>query len=121
MNYLFVGLGGAIGAFVRFSTFNIFNEYFSPSTITLIINCLGSFILGYLFYTVQKKSNPLYLFVTTGMLSGFTTFSTFSSDVVKFLQSGSYIHAVIIVVFSLLGCVLFASIGAIVAKVGYSK
>ena len=64
MNYVIVGLGGTIGALLRYSTFNLFNEYFSSYTITVIINCCGSIILGFLFYTVRKKSNPPYLFVT---------------------------------------------------------
>ena len=121
MNYAIVGLGGAIGALLRFSTFNLFNGYFPPYTITLIINCCGCFILGLLFYTVQKKSNPLYLFVTTGMLSGFTTFSTFSADVVQLLQNEDYWKGATISALSLFGCILFAYLGAIVAKVGFKK
>lgn len=121
MNYVIVGLGGAIGAFVRFSTFNLFNGYLPSYIITLIINCCGSFILGFLFYTVQKKSNPLYLFVTTGMLSGFTTFSTFSADVVQLLQNEHYWQGATISVLSLLGCIFFAYLGAIVTKVGFKK
>jgi len=121
MNYVIVGLGGAFGALLRFSTFKLFNGYFSSYTITLIINCCGSFLLGLLFYTVQKKSNSLYLFVTTGMLSGFTTFSTFSADVVQLLQNEHYWKGATISALSLFGCVFFASLGAIVAKVGFKK
>ena len=121
MNYVIVGLGGAIGALLRFSIFKLFNGYFTSYTITVIINCFGSFLLGLLFYTVQKKSNPLYLFVTTGMLSGFTTFSTFSADVVQLLQNEHYWKGATIFTLSLLGCISFAYLGATVAKVGFKK
>lgn len=121
MNYLIVGLGGAIGAMLRYGVMSVLIGTFSAPIITLCINSFGSFILGFLFYTVQQKSNPFYLFVTTGMLSGFTTFSTFSSDVVKLLHSEHYLSAAFISVGSLLGCILFALIGAVLAKVGFRR
>ena len=121
MNYVIVGLGGAIGAILRYGVMNGLIGTLSAPIITLCINSLGSFILGFLFYTFGQKSNRLYLFVTTGMLSGFTTFSTFSSDVVKLLQNEHYLHAGVISVFSLLGCILSADIGAVLAKVGFRR
>ena len=121
MNYLIVGLGGAIGAMLRYGAMNVLFGTFSAPIITLCINSFGSFILGFLFYTVQKKSNQLYLFVTTGILSGFTTFSTFSLDVVQLLQDEQYWKGATISILSLLGCIFFAFIGAVVAKVGYKK
>ena len=121
MNYVIVGLGGAIGAILRYGVMNGLIGTLSAPIITLCINSSGSFILGFLFYTFGQKSNRFYLFVTTGMLSGFTTFSTFSSDVVKLLQNEHYLHAAVISVFSLLGCILFAYIGAVLAKVGLKR
>ncbi len=121
MNYLIVGLGGAIGATLRYGVINVLLGTFSAPVITVFINSFGSFILGFLFYIVQKKSNQFYLFVTTGMLSGFTTFSTFSLDVAKLLQNAHYVQAAAISVISLIGCILSAYIGAILAKVGYRK
>mgnify|MGYP003419616035 CR=1 FL=1 len=121
MNYLIVGLGGAIGAMSRYGVMSILIDTLSAPIITLCINSFGSFALGFLFYTVQQKSNQLYLFLTTGMLSGFTTFSTFSLDVVKLLQNEHYLNAAFISVVSLLGCILFAYIGAVLAKVGFRR
>ena len=121
MNYIIVGLGGSIGAMLRYGAMIVLSNTFSAPIITLCINSVGSFILGFLFYTVKKKSNPLYLFVTTGILSGFTTFSTFSLDVVQLLQNELYWKAATISALSLLGCTFFAYSGAVLAKVGYKK
>ena len=121
MNYLIVGLGGAIGAMLRYGAMNVFIGTFSATIITLCINSFGSFLLGFLFYIVQKKSNQFYLFVTTGILSGFTTFSTFSLDVVQLLQDEFYWKAAVISTLSLFGCIFFAYLGAVLAKVGYKK
>ena len=121
MNYLIVGFGGALGAMLRYGAMNVLPGTFSTPIITLCINSFGSFILGFLFYTVLKKSNRLYLFVTTGVLSGFTTFSTFSLDVVQLLQNELYWKAATISALSLFGCVIFAYLGAFFAKGGYKK
>jgi len=121
MNYIIVGLGGAIGATLRYGVMSVLIGMISSPIITLCINSFGSFILGFLFYTVQQKSSQFYLFVTTGMLSGFTTFSTFTSDVVKLLQNEHYLNALVISLVSLIGCILFAFIGAVLAKVGFRR
>ncbi len=121
MNYLIVGFGGALGAMLRYGAMIVLTGTLSASIITLCINSFGSFFLGILFYTVQNKSNQLYLFVSTGILSGFTTFSTFSLDVVHLLQNELYWKAATISTLSLFGCIFFAYLGALVAKVGYKK
>ena len=55
------------------------------------------------------------------MLSGFTTFSTFSADVVQLLQNEHYWKGATISALSLLGCIFFAYLGASLAKVGFKK
>lgn len=57
---------------------------------TLAINILGSALMGVLvgWYALRGGSQPLRLFLATGVLGGFTTFSTFALDGVVLLQRG---------------------------------
>ena len=50
MNYVIVGLGGAIGAILRYGVMNGLIGTLSAPIITLCINSLGSFILGFFFF-----------------------------------------------------------------------
>jgi CrcB protein len=58
---------------------------------TVIINVLGSFLMGALaegFALRGALGHPARLFLTTGMLGGFTTFSTFSLDAISLYERG---------------------------------
>lgn len=57
---------------------------------TLAINILGSTLMGVLvgWYAMRSGSQPLRLFLATGVLGGFTTFSTFALDGIVLLQRG---------------------------------
>jgi len=76
---LLVGLGAGIGAYFR----NVLTRL-SPKikidfpVMTLLINILGSFILGYLTASVTDKK--MLLFLGTGICGGFTTFGTFNME-----------------------------------------
>jgi CrcB protein len=70
---------------------------------TLIINVLGSFLMGVLaesFALRGAAGHPARLFLTTGMLGGFTTFSTFSLDAIALYERGETATAAIYVVAS---------------------
>ena len=60
---------------------------------TLIVNILGSFLMGLLagyFITRAGTEQQLRLFLTTGVLGGFTTFSAFSLDTVLLMERHAY-------------------------------
>ena len=74
---LLVGSGAAIGAMLRFTL----NNYFEPQTkrlpkSTFFINLTGSLLLGIFFG--MHLSDPIYLFLGTGIMGGYTTFSTYN-------------------------------------------
>lgn len=76
---LLVGCGAAIGAYIR----NVLTQVSRKIKIdfpfmTLLINILGSFILGYLTASVTDKK--MLLFLGTGICGGFTTFGTFNME-----------------------------------------
>jgi len=90
MNILAVLLGGGTGAVSRYLLSRYIAEY-STAPIplgTLAVNLIGSFFIG-LFFQAFKEStaNPAFkLFVTTGFLGGFTTFSTYALETINLAE-----------------------------------
>ncbi len=90
---LAVGLGGAIGAMLRYFVFLIFekspNQNFPWST--LLVNLLGAFLIGILWgaFTRFYVSPGIRLFIFVGILGSFTTFSTFAFDIFNLSRDGS--------------------------------
>lgn len=116
MNFLFVGIGGIIGSLLRYfvSLFSLHVNATFPVG-TLIVNLFGCFVLGWLTKAVaEKKRWPehLILGVNTGIIGSFTTFSTFSTEMVRLLLNQHYILACFYMLISSVG-------GLFLAKVGY--
>lgn len=89
MDFILVGIGGAIGALCRYGVTLLSNLLFFPEKFpwtTLFVNVFGSFLLGILFYfsseqIIERKISPeAKLFLATGFLGSFTTFSTYTLD-----------------------------------------
>jgi CrcB protein len=94
MNYLIVFLGGGIGAAVRHGVNVASARQFGPAFPygTLLINVTGSLIMGLAagyFAFKGGASQPLRLFLTTGILGGYTTFSAFSLDAALLYERGA--------------------------------
>ncbi|MDB5599872.1 MAG: crcB [Xanthobacteraceae bacterium] len=94
MNYLIVFLGGGIGAALRhgvnLASARQFGTDFPYGT--LLINVTGSLIMGLTagyFAFKGGASQPLRLFLTTGILGGYTTFSAFSLDAALLYERGA--------------------------------
>ena len=107
MNYLIAflgaGLGGALRHGVNQASAHLFGFAFPYGT--LAVNVVGSLIMGLLTeYFVVRTGVPqeLRLFLTTGILGGFTTFSTFSLDTITLWERGQWISVLVYVVLSLL-------------------
>ncbi len=85
MTLLYVAIGGALGAALRYLT-----TLMVPFPIgTLTVNVVGSFAMGVLFVLLWDKGlerwQPLLM---TGLLGGFTTFSAFSLDTLRLWDDG---------------------------------
>lgn len=86
---LYVGLGGMAGSMLRFfiSQWALkFTQGIAPSG-TLLVNIIGSLLLGFLLNFTGKMDRSYYLLLTSGFCGGFTTFSTFSVENVDLLLS----------------------------------
>ncbi len=105
MGFLIVFLGGGIGAALRhgvnLASARIFGLAFPYAT--LIENVTGSLVMGLLAaYFVSKAGVPQHwrLFMTTGILGGYTTFSAFSLDTALLYERGEIGLALLYVVLS---------------------
>ena len=117
MTYLAVGIGGAFGAILRYllSSFIPFSTNFPLATVC--INWVGSFLLAYVIGKQIFKYHPtLHLCITTGLLGGFTTFSTFSLDTFQLLHNGLLFQAAIYIVSTVIGCLLLSTFGFLLGK-----
>jgi CrcB protein len=87
-----VALGGALGASARFATYAVFSRADGQGFLwaTVIVNVLGSFLMGVLVIWLQEKGLTRHApILLTGVLGGFTTFSAFSLDAMKLWEQGS--------------------------------
>lgn len=94
MTYLLlVGAGGAIGSMLRYLTGLWALHRFGPSFPwgTLWVNVTGSFLIGVLAELIMRKfgaSAEMRVFLITGVLGGYTTFSAFSLDAIMLFERG---------------------------------
>lgn len=114
---LWVFIGGGVGASLRFILLQLFphaNKAEFPYTI-FAINVLGSLAIGVLAQIVSRETFPNYAFIhpllTVGILGGFTTFSTFSLDVLVLFQSGKATTALVYIVGSVVFSIFAAYFG----------
>ena len=79
MNFFVVAIGAGFGALLRYGLTQL-GKTLSPTRpwMTLVINVTGAFLAGWVSTLVLPES--LHLFVATGLLGGYTTFSTFHVD-----------------------------------------
>jgi CrcB protein len=122
VNALIVILGAGLGGGVRHGV-NLAVTRLAPQLAfplaTLIINVLGSFLMGLLaeaFVLRGAGGHPLKLFLTTGMLGGFTTFSTFSLDAVTLYDRGQVAAAGFYVLASVVAALLGLIAGLALAR-----
>jgi CrcB protein len=121
VNYLCIVLGGGIGALLRY-----FSSQFINSSInikfpfgTLFVNCFGSLLIGFLinFFDVFQINIRWKLFLITGFLGGYTTFSTYSLETVQYFINGNIKHALINIFLNNVLCILFVLLGIWLNKI----
>ncbi|HEU4986541.1 MAG TPA: fluoride efflux transporter CrcB [Rhizobiaceae bacterium] len=117
MNHvLIVAAGGAIGASLRHLTGLAALRLWGPGFPwgTLAVNLVGSFVMGLVIEWLARRtgaSNELRLFIATGILGGFTTFSAFSLDFATLWERGAIGIAMLYALVSVIGAIaaLFAA------------
>ncbi len=108
---LFVALGGALGAWLRFVAARLVPSGQFPFA-TLTVNIAGSFAMGLLAaWLARGGSESARLLLGVGVLGGFTTFSAFSLEVVSLAQRGAVGLAGLYVAASLAGGIIALFLG----------
>ena len=114
MTYLLVGAGGALGAMGRhFCSEFIDSHVHSFPLGTLFVNVMGSFLIGVITaYVIFRTGLQNWrLFLVTGFLGGFTTFSSFSLATVRLMQNGLFLSAFLNVLANVALCLLMTGMG----------
>ena len=111
----FVFLGGGIGSVLRYGTNSIINLYAIGQLGTLLVNVLGSFLFGILVSIGEQRSDYFNLFLLTGLLGGYTTFSQFSFDVLT-LQNNGNLFSIIYILSSVLLSISMVLLGLYIAN-----
>jgi CrcB protein len=116
-NILFVAFGGSIGSVFRYLMGLIINTKKIPVA-TFTVNISGSFFIGLLMGYMIKQSNAQnwQLLLVTGFCGGFTTFSTFSWDIILMLQQQRYSSALFYITATVLCGVVFTFLGLELAR-----
>ena len=122
-NFFLVALGGSIGASTRYLFYIISKNILSTSNLfinTLIVNIIGSFLIGYLIVLLENKSlsqDFIKYFFIIGVLGSFTTFSAFSLETIDLLVNKKILIAFFYIFSSLFLCLLFTFIGLNLNKI----
>jgi len=110
--------GAAIGALCRWGAGVVLNYRWQGFPLgTLFVNLLGGLLVGIAVVWLQDKPyGTLHLFVLTGVLGGFTTFSAFSAESLALIGRGQWLLAVVHVLAHVLGALACAAFGVVAAR-----
>lgn len=125
LEFLLVGLGGAIGCCVRFLIVKLMLPLCVQMPLaTLFANVIAGFLVGFFAGAEQKAAwlTPrAKLFLTTGLLGGLSTFSTFSMETVTLFMAGETMRAVSNVALNLVFSFLGVFLGMAAAKLFFKN
>lgn len=95
MTYFWIFVGGGLGSLCRFGLGEWLNRSEAYPWGTLLANGLSCIILGILVGLASKQSlsGELRLLLITGFCGGFSTFSTFSNELLQMLRQANYLAA----------------------------
>ncbi|QIR14692.1 fluoride efflux transporter CrcB [Shewanella aestuarii] len=114
-NILFVALGGSIGAVLRYLISLFMIQVFGSSFPfgTLMVNVLGSFLMGMVYALGQLShlSPELKSMIGVGLLGALTTFSTFSNDTLLLMQQGLWFKSILNVLLNVILCIFMVYLG----------
>ena len=106
----FIALGGAIGSVLRYLMVGAIGAPWGVAA----VNVLGSFVIGVLFVLIPREGWQLFLM--TGLLGGFTTFSAFSLDTLKLVEGGQPLLAIVYLLASVILSLIAVALGVALAR-----
>jgi CrcB protein len=119
--YVAIAVGGVLGCWVRYAQTSLVQALFGRDFpfATLSINVIGSFLMGFLFIITLERltiAPPLRTGVLTGVLGGYTTFSTFAMESLLLVEGGEPLMAALYVALSVVLGFAAAFGGAYIAR-----
>ncbi len=119
--YLLVALGGALGSVGRYWVGGLAPRLLGPAFPygTLVVNLVGSFLISLVMGVALHSTNVpvnVRLFLTTGVIGGFTTYSTFNYETLVLLQQKLWLTAGLNLAGTLCGCLVAGVLGLWVAR-----
>ena len=121
MRFFLICLGGAIGTAARYLTAlwaaSAFGAAFPAGT--LIVNVAGSFLIALIMQlsTATDLISPdLRLMLTTGVMGGFTTYSTFNYETTNYFREGAWLIGLANIGATLIGCLIAGAAGLALAR-----
>ena len=118
---LLIGLGGAMGSIARYLTSLVALAWLGPDFPygTLIVNVTGAFFIGLvqeLGAETAMMSDNARLLLTTGVMGGLTTYSTFSYETVRLMEAKAWTAAWMNVVVTTAICLGLCFLGIVVGR-----
>lgn len=121
LNLFAIAGGGAVGALMRFwisnSIYTLYGRDFPYGT--LVVNVLGSFLMGFMFILLNERFNidPAWrAALLIGLLGAFTTFSTFSIETLNLFIAGETMRAAMNIMLSVIVCILATWLGILIGR-----
>jgi CrcB protein len=119
--FLWICLGGALGTGARYLLSGWVLRTAGPGFPygTLAVNVIGSFLLGLIMQvslTTEAVSPTLRLTLTTGVMGGFTTYSTFNYETLQFLQEGSWLFGCMNLGITVVACLAAGLLGVVAGR-----
>ena len=121
----YVALGGAIGALLRYQNGRLLTYWLGPAAVTafpwatLFVNVAGSLVMGMLAGFLARHGSggeQWRLFIGVGVLGGYTTFSSFSLEMMMLIERGQPLQALTYALISLLAGLTALYLGLIVMR-----
>lgn len=119
--YLMIAFGGAVGALSRYGVTSWINQHWSVHfpLATLLVNVSGSFLMGVAFVLINERMpslEPYRPMLVVGFLGAFTTFSTFSMEIVSLIHTQAWLSAVSYLLLSCFLGVVGLALGIVLAR-----
>jgi CrcB protein len=119
--WFWIGLGGAAGTLARHGVSLWCQQRFGAGFPygTLTVNVIGSFLLGVIMQialTTELLPPTLRLALGTGVMGGFTTYSTFNYEALRFFQDRAWLAGAVYLGATVVGCLVAGVLGMAAAR-----
>ncbi|HYU16383.1 MAG TPA: fluoride efflux transporter CrcB [Candidatus Acidoferrum sp.] len=122
MKTLWIGLGGALGSVARYQVDGWLQKRLGTGFPygTLAVNVVGSFLLVLLMVVALRTElvpPVVRVALATGVLGGFTTYSTFNYETLRYVQNGAWAMGAMNAAITVFGCLAAGLLGWALGRV----